>query len=106
MAAELRQDVNGDDVAAFVAAGADAEAGDLFFWMARVGGFRVGGFDCGFRFRDQAVRAAETQVGAQLALRVGDFGFVAGVVNFVERVEIFGLETSESDVHSGDWKIS
>jgi len=97
VAAELRQDVYSDDVAAFVATGADAEADDLFFGRGRVGGC---GYCLGWCFRDQAIRAAEMQVSAQLAFRIRDFGFVARLINFVQRIEIFGLENSESDIHS------
>src|ERR1700678_66770 len=98
MTAKLRQDVNGDDVAAFLAAGADAEADDLLFRRGRIG---VGGIGFGLSLgvRDEAIGAAETQVGPQLALRVRDFGFIAGLINFVERVEIVGLENSESEFH-------
>ncbi len=56
VAPELRQDVNGDDVAAFVATGADAKAGDLLFGRARASDFDLSlGLGFSFGFRDQAV---------------------------------------------------
>ena len=47
----------------------------------------------------QAVRPGQTQKPSQHAFRIGDAGRVAGLVNFVEGVEVLGLVRSQTDFH-------
>src|SRR5580700_1874539 len=82
-APELRQHVNRYDVAAFVLARANAKPGNL-----------------AIHFGHHALRAAKSQIGAQLALRVGDLFFITKLIDFVKSLEILGRIVPKSDVHS------
>ena len=85
MAAEFREDVDGDDVAEGGFVRGHAEAGD---------------FGGGFGFGDDAIAAWEAEVISEFALGIGDGGIVAGLVDYVEGFEIFGGVGAQSDFHS------
>lgn len=77
-AAESFEHVNGDDVAARALPGREAEAGHFVF-----------------DFRDNALGSRKPQVIPQLPTRICHGGFIARLVNLVQRLEIFWPVTAK-----------